>query len=184
MPTPRPRQVCEHGRHRYTCKHCGGSAICEHKRRKVHCRLCHGNLMCLHGRRKSHCRDCHGSQVCTHGLQRLLCLDCPGIHRCPHGTLKYRCRACSGQCEHGTKVFKCKGCWDDMKERVASAILRTPNTAAVKEMAAEDKRVERVVAMAEAVLSQPDECSIQGTESDSFLEWVGTLCEGVGSAAV
>ncbi len=46
------RHLCQHGRHRYKCKDCGGPAICEHKRIRLHCSECGGKATCVHGRQK------------------------------------------------------------------------------------------------------------------------------------
>ena len=52
------RNRCEHGRHRFRCKDCGGSQICQHQRTRSRCKECGGASICPHGRRRSDCKDC------------------------------------------------------------------------------------------------------------------------------
>ena len=54
----RERHKCEHGRSKYRCKPCGGSAICEHNKRRTQCKSCVGGSICEHGRVRSHCNTC------------------------------------------------------------------------------------------------------------------------------
>ena len=64
---------CEHGREKFRCKECGGSAICEHGRQKRSCKECGGSGICEHGRRKSQCKECGGSGICEYGRNKRHC---------------------------------------------------------------------------------------------------------------
>lgn len=53
------KNKCPHGKHKFSCKDCGGSAICEH------------------GLQKQYCKDgCGGSGICDHNLQKHNCKQC------------------------------------------------------------------------------------------------------------
>ena len=103
---------CEHGRHKGTCKECGGSQICEHGKHKSRCKECGGSGICEHGKRKSQCKECGGSQICEHGKRKSQCKDCEGSVFCEHGKCKSRCKECGGSqiCEHGKIKSDCKEC--------------------------------------------------------------------------
>lgn len=105
-------RACEHGRNKYTCKECGGSAICKHNREKYQCKDCGGSSFCDHGRRKSICRDCGGSHICEHDRQRSRCKDCGGSGICEHNRRGGLCKDCggSGICAHGRQKYYCKEC--------------------------------------------------------------------------
>ena len=55
MPSSKPRNKCQHGRHKHQCKECGGSSICAHERQKSKCKECAGSSICGHGRQKHQC---------------------------------------------------------------------------------------------------------------------------------
>ena len=103
---------CEHGRERYRCKECDGSAFCEHGRRRSDCKECDGSQMCEHGRRRSTCTECGGSQICEHGRIRSQCKQCGGASICEHGRERCKCKECGGSqiCEHGRRRTQCKEC--------------------------------------------------------------------------
>jgi hypothetical protein len=117
---------CEHGKTKYKCKECGGSAICVHKRRKTTCKECGGSAICEHGRQKYYCKDCKGiirhkintvenpqvktpqvkppqnckkggAIICEHGRQKAVCKECGGTSICKHNIRKARCVECGGK---------------------------------------------------------------------------------------
>ena len=122
--------ACPHGRMRYRCKECGGSAICEHGRRRSdarsavghqsastvvrrsQCKECGGDRICEHGRERSQCKECGGASICEHGRVRSECKECGGSSICEHDRERYRCKDCGGKgiCEHGRQRFRCKEC--------------------------------------------------------------------------
>ena len=106
------RKKCPHGREKYRCKECGGSAICEHGRQKSQCKECGGSAICEHGRRKAQCKECGGSAICEHGRQKRQCKECGGSSICEHGRRKSTCNECGGSaiCEHGRQKDRCKEC--------------------------------------------------------------------------
>lgn len=67
---------CQHNRHRYQCKDCGGSEICPHGRQRAFCRDCGGSQICEHGRQRPSCKECGGCRICEHGRERNTCIYC------------------------------------------------------------------------------------------------------------
>ena len=106
----RKRAKCDHGRDKYRCNECGGSAICPHGRRKSRCKECGGSAICPHGRIKSTCKACGGSAICPHGREKPKCKECGGSSICAHGKNKYKCKECGGSaiCQHGKRQSRCK----------------------------------------------------------------------------
>ena len=54
----RARSKCEHGRKKYTCRQCDGSAFCEHGKQKHTCRQCDGSAFCEHDVCRASCKTC------------------------------------------------------------------------------------------------------------------------------
>ena len=54
----RDRHKCEHGRSKYTCRPCGGSAVCEHGKTKYKCVPCGGTSTCEHHIQRHQCKMC------------------------------------------------------------------------------------------------------------------------------
>eukprot|EP00982_Pelagococcus_subviridis_P007308 30546-Pelagococcus_subviridis.AAC.1 len=107
------KNVCEHGRQRYTCKECGGAGICEHGREKRRCKECGGTSLCKHGLRRYSCKHCGSNNgICEHGKERRRCKDCVGVAMCKHKREKRYCLECGGSslCTHGRQKSKCKDC--------------------------------------------------------------------------
>lgn len=106
------RFLCEHGKQKYQCRDCGGSAFCDHGRRKTYCRDCGGSGLCGHSKRKAECKDCGGWAFCDHGRLKSRCMDCGGAGICEHGRQKTHCRDCGGSafCEHRRQKSRCKDC--------------------------------------------------------------------------
>ena len=112
------KNKCEHGRHKYSCKQCGGSSICEHGRVKYVCKACGGKGVCQHGLIRTNCKQC-GSNFCMHGRTRSRCKDCGGSGICQHGRRRSHCKQCvvlggnkiaSSFCEHLRQRSRCKQC--------------------------------------------------------------------------
>ena len=103
---------CEHGKRKYTCKDCNGSAICVHGKDKYRCIDCGGIGVCEHKKDKRTCIDCNGSAICEHKKRKTLCIECGGSQICEHKKRKSRCKECGGQdlCEHDKDKFTCIEC--------------------------------------------------------------------------
>ena len=99
------RLLCEHGKHKSTCRECGGSSFCEHGKRKSRCKECGGSSICEHGREKSQCKECGGSSFCEHGRIKSQCKECGGSSFCEHGRIKSQCKKCGG-----SALCKNEGC--------------------------------------------------------------------------
>ena len=103
---------CQHGKFKHSCRECGGSYFCEHGKQKALCRECGGSAFCEHGKRKSHCRECGGTALCEHGKRKAYCKECGGSAFCEHGKWKTYCRECGGSslCQHGKRKSFCIDC--------------------------------------------------------------------------
>ena len=79
--------ICEHGRVKYQCKECGGSAICEHGRQQSKCKECADvTLMCSRHPQftKAYCTSC-----CEHDSEKEHCKYCnPARHSKPVAEVK------------------------------------------------------------------------------------------------
>ena len=103
---------CEHGKRKYFCRDCKGSAFCIHDRRKDRCRDCKGSSFCIHDKTKERCRDCKGSVFCIHDKRKTDCRDCKGSAFCIHNKRKATCRDCKGSifCIHDKDKATCRDC--------------------------------------------------------------------------
>eukprot|EP00919_Chromeraceae_sp_WS-2016_P045313 GHVR01107945.1.p1 GENE.GHVR01107945.1~~GHVR01107945.1.p1 ORF type:complete len:287 (+),score=127.24 GHVR01107945.1:672-1532(+) len=97
---------------RFFCKECGGKGICEHGKRRKDCRHC-GKGYCSHGKLRRRCLDCGGKGICEHNRVRYRCFQC---RKCAHGVLAVDCPACvsvkqtAKLCVHGLVKRTCGDC--------------------------------------------------------------------------
>jgi len=74
---------CIHGKIKYKCKECGGSAFCIHGIQKCKCRDCgRGGAFCIHDKIKSICRECNSSAFCIHDKFKYNCIECNPQYAC------------------------------------------------------------------------------------------------------
>ena len=108
----RQQTKCKHGRHRSSCKDCGGSQICGHNKQKSHCKDCGESQISEHKKIKSSYKDCGGSQICEYNKRRSQCKDCCGSQICEHNKQRSRCKDCGGNqfCEHNKIKSECPTC--------------------------------------------------------------------------
>ncbi len=103
---------CIHGKTKYQCRECGGSAYCIHDKIKSTCRICGGSAYCIHDIQKATCRECGGSAFCIHDIQKGKCRECGGGSYCIHDIQKSQCRECGGSafCIHDIQKIYCREC--------------------------------------------------------------------------
>ena len=129
---------CIHGKQKYFCKECGGSAICEHGKQKAGCKECGGSSFCVHGKRKEICKECGGSAICDHNKLKASCKECGGTAFCVHDKLKQRCKKCGGSalcrsswCEtYGNPKYEgyCLACFVNNPENNDKPVIRNYKT--------------------------------------------------------
>ena len=156
--------ICKHGRQKWSCKDCGGVSICEHGRYKTQCKDCGGSAICKHDRLKAQCKECGGSAICEHGRSKYTCKKCGGSSLCEHGRRKAQCRDCGGSsfCEHNRRKARCKYCKDCRPPTIVNNLVSIPHTEQSSEQ--ESQNLERPAVQAEPFqyddfLSEPDEDS-------------------------
>jgi hypothetical protein len=101
---------CEHGRSKYECRDCGGSAFCMHDKRKTICHECGGSSLCKHQRVRTKCKDCKGVGICKHNRRKEICQDCRGKQICSHDKQRWRCKDCKTATQISQLSIFCKVC--------------------------------------------------------------------------
>ena len=104
------------------CKECGGSGLCPHGRVKWWCKECGGTAgICTHGRRKYYCKECGGAGVCLHGRQKHSCKECgtlrkpaAAVHEASGQSQERWCRPCQ---HAGQRRPPCQGLRPEKKMR-------------------------------------------------------------------
>jgi len=109
---PQQKNRCVHGKIKYVCKDCVGSAICVHGRQRTACKNCKGSKLCSHGKEKRLCGDCTGASICQHNKEKKSCAECRAENLCSHRKNKFFCKDCKGKylCEHGIRKYECSSC--------------------------------------------------------------------------